>query len=129
MWGPRAPLVATLVGAGVALRGPARQPARHHAGCTALSGDGSQCWKRCRGCWRLRRVKDEHTKDRARTGYILCLLCVCLCAQWDNKLIADGTPGETTLLIRTMMKKDWVYREGSDQHTEVPYGYLTGMGL
>lgn len=49
--------------------------------------------------------------------------------QWDDTVIGDGTPGINTLSVRVMMRNDMVYRPGSDQHTEVPYGYLTGMGI
>lgn len=70
---------------------------------------------------------------------LLCLVSSCHASscrarlpagvQWDDTCIADGTPGIATLSIRAMIKKDWVYRPGSDQHAEVPYGYLTGMDL
>lgn len=47
--------------------------------------------------------------------------------QWDETLIGDGTVGLGALQVRTMLQQDMKPREGSDQHLEVPYGYLTGM--
>lgn len=47
--------------------------------------------------------------------------------QWDDALIGDGTVGLGALQIRTMMEADFKPRAGSDQHLEIPYGFLTGM--
>lgn len=48
-------------------------------------------------------------------------------AQWDGTTIGDGTAGLGALQLRVMLQEDAKPREGGDQHTEVPYGYLTGM--
>lgn len=45
---------------------------------------------------------------------------------WDEDPIADGTPGITTLGLRTMLVND-METITPEQHLEVPYGYLTGM--
>jgi len=42
-------------------------------------------------------------------------------------MIGDGTAGLVALQIRTMLQQDMKPRAGSDQHTEVDYGWLTGM--
>ena len=47
---------------------------------------------------------------------------------WDDADIGDGAAGITALQLRALMQGDMRPVEGSDQHTEVPYGYLTGMG-
>lgn len=47
--------------------------------------------------------------------------------QWDEKLVGDGTVGIVALQVRVMLQNDAKPRGGSDQHIEVPYGYLTGM--
>lgn len=47
--------------------------------------------------------------------------------QWDTQLIADGTAGIVALQIRVMLQNDTKPRPASDQHTEVPYGFMTGM--
>ncbi|KAL4447823.1 hypothetical protein ABPG75_005042 [Micractinium tetrahymenae] len=47
--------------------------------------------------------------------------------QWNEKLIGDGTVGIVALQVRVMLQNDSKPRDGSDQHIEVPYGYLTGM--
>jgi 4-amino-4-deoxychorismate lyase len=46
---------------------------------------------------------------------------------WDVMLIADGTAGLAALQVRVMLQQDMQPRPGSDQHTEVPYGFMTGM--
>ena len=47
--------------------------------------------------------------------------------QWDTAQIGDGTVGLGALQVRVMLVDDMKPRAGSDQHLEVPYGYLTGM--
>ncbi|KAL4442489.1 hypothetical protein ABPG77_005073 [Micractinium sp. CCAP 211/92] len=47
--------------------------------------------------------------------------------QWNEKLVGDGTVGIVALQVRVMLQNDAKPRDGSDQHIEVPYGYLTGM--
>lgn len=51
--------------------------------------------------------------------------------EWDGDAIGDGTVGVVSLQLRTLLQSD-VYPETSETaasplHTEVPYGYLTGM--
>lgn len=41
--------------------------------------------------------------------------------------MGDGTVGIVALQVRVMLQNDAKPRDGSDQHIEVPYGYLTGM--
>lgn len=47
---------------------------------------------------------------------------------WDGGAIGDGTVGVVSLQLRTLLQSD-AHPEtcGSSLHTEVPYGYLTGM--
>ena len=47
--------------------------------------------------------------------------------EWDLKTISDGTPGINTLGFNQMIYKDADEAEGSYMHSEVPYGFLTGM--
>lgn len=47
--------------------------------------------------------------------------------KWDDQMIGDGQPGIASLQLRALVQGDMMQREGSDQHTEIPYGYLTGM--
>lgn len=47
--------------------------------------------------------------------------------QWDGRDIGDGTVGVQALAIRQMIVNDMEPREDSGQHTQVPYGMLTGM--
>ncbi len=47
--------------------------------------------------------------------------------QWDTQLIADGTAGIVALQIRVMLQNDTKPTPESDQHVEVPYGFMTGM--
>jgi hypothetical protein len=47
--------------------------------------------------------------------------------QWDTAQIGDGTVGLGALQVRVMLVEDMKPRAGSNQHLEVPYGYLTGM--
>jgi hypothetical protein len=35
--------------------------------------------------------------------------------------------GPVSLALNAMLVADREYRQGSDRHTEVPYGYMTGM--
>lgn len=48
---------------------------------------------------------------------------------WDGEAIGDGEAGIVSLQIRTLLQTDACPpKEGNtDLHTEVPYGYLTGM--
>ncbi|GMH34017.1 hypothetical protein BSKO_01851 [Bryopsis sp. KO-2023] len=46
---------------------------------------------------------------------------------WDGDPIADGTTGVNTLVFNAQIYKDAEYRPESPFHTEVPYGYMTGM--
>ncbi|GAB4816094.1 hypothetical protein N2152v2_003140 [Parachlorella kessleri] len=72
---------------------------------------------------------DEAKRSAAEVFLAGSSLPVMPVVQWDDTIIGDGTPGITTLCIRAMMTGDMVPREGSDQHVEVPYGWLTGMGM
>lgn len=50
---------------------------------------------------------------------------------WDGEAIGDGTVGVVSLQLRTLLQSD-VFPDVSETsvshvHTEVPYGYLTGM--
>ncbi len=46
---------------------------------------------------------------------------------WDDVDIADGEPGVVLLTIRSLMAKDCDFKYNTENKTEVPYGYLTGM--
>lgn len=45
----------------------------------------------------------------------------------DGELIDDGSVGVTALAFNALVYNDAEYKETSTVHTEVPYGYLTGM--
>ncbi|KIZ05871.1 hypothetical protein MNEG_2078, partial [Monoraphidium neglectum] len=47
--------------------------------------------------------------------------------QVEDHPIADGRPGNLSLALQAVLINDRVPREGSDRHTPVPYGGLTGM--
>ena len=65
-------------------------------------------------------------------------VCVCVCLQvmpvvlWDDieffpdKGMGPG-PGLVTLALRSLLEDDMDPRSRSGQHTEVPYGIVTGM--
>lgn len=47
---------------------------------------------------------------------------------WDDAIIGDGLAGVSCLAMRVILEKDMDPATCSGgQHTEVPYGYLTGM--
>lgn len=46
---------------------------------------------------------------------------------WNGANIGDGRPGSSALAFGNILENDQVPREGSTEHTEVPYGYVTGM--
>lgn len=58
-------------------------------------------------------------------------LLVSSLVSWNGQLIADGRPGVHALAFATMLENDRLPDEGglsaSENHTEVPYGYVTGM--
>lgn len=47
--------------------------------------------------------------------------------RWDGEDIEDATVGKTALAFNMLIYNDAEYKETSTVHTEVPYGYLTGM--
>ena len=46
---------------------------------------------------------------------------------WNGQNIADGQPGSQALAFSNILENDKDPKEGSSQHIEVPYGYVTGM--
>ncbi|KAI7837708.1 hypothetical protein COHA_008500 [Chlorella ohadii] len=80
----------------------------------------------------IRRVEQRHISvEEAKSSREVFLvgssLPIMPVVQWDTTAIGDGSVGVVALQIRSMMRDDMKAREGSDQHLEVPYGYLTGM--
>jgi hypothetical protein len=70
-------------------------------------------------------VKDLAEADEAfMTGGSVPVMAV---THWDDRSIGDGTVGVQALALRQMILNDMIPRKGSDQHTEIPYGMLTGM--
>lgn len=70
-------------------------------------------------------VQDIAEADEAfMSGGSLPVMAV---TQWDGRDIGDGTVGVQALAIRQMIVNDIEPREDSGQHTQVPYGMLTGM--
>ena len=47
--------------------------------------------------------------------------------QWDGRDIGDGEVGVQVLALRQMILNDMIPKKGSGQHTQIPYGMLTGM--
>ncbi|KAI8476228.1 MAG: aminotransferase [Monoraphidium minutum] len=45
----------------------------------------------------------------------------------DDEAVADGRPGYLSMALQATLINDRKPREGSDRHTPVPYGGLTGM--
>lgn len=80
----------------------------------------------------INRVEQRHislaeAKAATEVFFIGSSLPIMSVVEWDAQLIADGTVGLGALQIRVMLENDMKPRPGSDQHLEVPYGYLTGM--
>lgn len=73
-----------------------------------------------------RDITVEEAKQAAEVMLVGSSLPVMPVVQWDNAVIADGRPGVTSLLLRTLMIRDMQYKEGSDQHVEIPYGRRFG---
>jgi hypothetical protein len=54
-------------------------------------------------------------------------------SHFDEKWIGEDAheyaeqAGPVSLALNEMLVADRQYRQGSDRHTEVPYGYMTGM--
>ena len=83
----------------------------------------------------VQRVEQRHisvleAKQRSREVMLVgSSLPVMPVVQWDDVLIADGTPGLAALQLRVVLQTDMEPRANSGQHVGVPYGYLTGYGL
>lgn len=70
-------------------------------------------------------VKDLSEADEAfMTGGSVPVMAV---TQWDGRDIGDGTVGVQALALRQMILNDMIPKKGSEQHTQIPYGRLTGM--
>ena len=46
---------------------------------------------------------------------------------WDGDPIGDGVPGRGVLSLKALLLRHMNPANNKGQHTEVPYGYLTGM--
>jgi len=75
-----------------------------------------------------RHITPEEAKAAAEVFLVGTSLPVMSVVEWDDCKIGDGQVGIVALELRALILKDMVVRTGSEQHTEVPYGYLTGMG-
>ncbi|EFN54669.1 hypothetical protein CHLNCDRAFT_52990 [Chlorella variabilis] len=80
----------------------------------------------------IKRVEQRHislaeAKAATEVFFISSSMLIMPVVQWDTQLIADGTAGIVALQIRVMLQNDTKPRPASDQHTEVPYGFMTGM--
>lgn len=51
--------------------------------------------------------------------------------RWDDREIGDGTAGIITMQLRVLLQNDMSNPSASEEgvHDEVPYGFLTGMGI
>jgi 4-amino-4-deoxychorismate lyase len=75
-----------------------------------------------------RHIGVDEAKGAAEVFLVGSTLPVMSVVKWDDKVIGDGQPGIASLQLRALVQGDMMPREDSDQHTEIPYGYLTGMG-
>lgn len=75
-----------------------------------------------------RHISLQEAKGAAEVFMVGTSLPVMPVIEWDGTPIGDGAPGIATLQLRALVQGDMRPSAGSDQHTEVPYGYLTGMG-
>ena len=76
-----------------------------------------------------RHVSVQEAKSAAEVFMVGTSLPVMPVVAWDEVAIGDGSPGIASLQLRALVQGDMQPKQGSDQHTEVPYGYLTGMGV
>jgi 4-amino-4-deoxychorismate lyase len=76
----------------------------------------------------IRPISVEEAKNSVEMMLIGSQYPVMPVVAWDGASIGDGTVGVVSLQLRTLLQSD-VYPEGDGSilHTEVPYGYLTGM--
>lgn len=89
----------------------------------AISG-GMQGLRR----WEQRHISVAEAKQAQEVFLVGSSLPVMPVVQWDETIIGDGTVGIVALQIRVMLQQDQQPKEeGSDQHTEVNYGFMTGM--
>jgi len=75
-----------------------------------------------------RHLSVQEAKGAAEVFLVGTSLPVMSVVKWDDVVIGDGQPGIASLQLRTLVQGDMMPREDSDQHMEIPYGYLTGMG-
>lgn len=47
---------------------------------------------------------------------------------WDGWVIGDGEIGPGARDLQTILRRDYL-NTGSDVHTKVPYGVMTGMAI
>ena len=49
--------------------------------------------------------------------------------QWDKKFIGNGMPGRGAMALRGLMENHMNPANNNGQHTEVPYGFMSGMDV
>lgn len=76
-----------------------------------------------------RSVSLEEAKSCAEAMLVGSQFPVMPITKWDGEPVGDGEVGVVSLQLRALLQTDVYPREGSNLHTEIPYGVLTGMGL
>lgn len=49
--------------------------------------------------------------------------------KWDTKTIGEGIPGRGVTAFRALIENHMNPANNRGQHTEVPYGFITGMDM
>ena len=74
-----------------------------------------------------RRISLEEAKSSKEAMLVGSQFPVMPIVKWDEHMIGEGDVGIVSLQLRVLLQADAQYSEKSPNHTEVPYGYLTGM--
>jgi 4-amino-4-deoxychorismate lyase len=74
-----------------------------------------------------RRISLEEAKSSKEAMLVGSQFPVMPIVKWDEHVIGEGDVGIVSLQLRVLLQADAQYSEKSPNHTEVPYGYLTGM--
>ena len=49
--------------------------------------------------------------------------------KWDTKFIGTGLPGRGAMALRGLIENHMNPANNKGQHTEIPYGYISGMDV
>eukprot|EP00890_Picochlorum_soloecismus_P001365 jgi/Picsp_1/2229/NSC_05693-R1_branched-chain-amino-acid aminotransferase-like protein chloroplastic-like len=74
-----------------------------------------------------RRISLEEAKSSKEAMLVGSQFPVMPIVKWDEHVLGEGDVGIVSLQLRVLLQADVQYSEKSSNHTEVPYGYLTGM--